>query len=68
MRVSAVEGGSQSASFQTPMQTGQQELKKASLLQKGFVEPLELLLKDKFPIYTSVNKSRIHHSQPYYFP
>lgn len=49
MRVSAVKGGSQSTSFQNPMQTGQQELKKGSFLHKGFVEPLELLLQDKAP-------------------
>lgn len=38
------------------MQTGQPEPKKGSFFHKGFVEHLELLLQDKFPIYTSKQK------------
>lgn len=56
MSASVVKSSTQNISPQNLKQTGQPEPKKGPFFHKGFVEHLELLLQDKFPIYTSKQK------------
>lgn len=56
MIVSVVKESSQDISLSNSTQIRQPELRKGSLLHKGFAESPELFLQDKFPIYTSKQK------------